>query len=907
MRFNSCPHLPDPTASMTPRTRPIPPGPGFWPQVAHYLVDDAGPTTANPDLSSALVLVPAWHHAALLRRALSDRLGPSFIPPRIRTLASWLSQYPPEIGGQGVASSGERLMSLYASLRELPWLKKLFAARKNTDLMPLAQTLLTLCDELTEALLPAALAQPEAVEDRWHAALSQLSPRAAALLSDEARLVWNIWHAERDARDPGIRRYAAMQRAASEATLPMYWCAPAQPNALEESFLNAYAMRHPVHLMILDWSPSISVAVYRAAWPELMDDGMPTPASLSAVETPTGIALYEAGGMEDEAQRAAQTIIDWLNNGKQRIALIPQDRVVARRVRALLERAQVVVSDETGWKLSTTRAAAVLHAWLALAASGGEVVALLDFLKSPFLFDDDQQAAEQRADIEQALLAGGISAGWSLMLIAVTPFPRASSLVEAIAREVQGCSGRKTLIAWADATLGAFDALGMASAMTEDIAGAQVVALLDQIRAESEQLEYRFSLAEWRALVDLQMEQTVFVAPRVDQRVMMVPLNGTSLREFDAAIVLGADSDHLPSRPTETLFFANAVRRELGLATRESRQRQQLRELTGLLISCPEVVLSWQGWRGSEMNMPSPWLQRLDLMLDSATCPKLPRHSPRLPQKRLHAVPAQMPRPAAPALMPERLSASGYNSLVACPYQFFASRMLRLSAADELSELPQKRDYGEWLHQILKRYHDTVSEQGVPVPEREACMAGISEAIFTEILQKNPAALGFRSRWGKIMSAYVAWANTHEAEGWQFGFGEQWQERLLSWDGGSVKLVGQIDRIDVREDGERLVLDYKSAKKDKLNYRLKTLEDHQLPFYGLLLDPPPAAAAYVAIDDEKPALASAENYATWRDSLQLQIIANWQAISEGASLPASGTQKNCDWCDARGLCRKGVW
>lgn len=63
------------------------------------------------------------------------------------------------------------------------------------------------------------------------------------------------------------------------------------------------------------------------------------------------------------------------------------------------------------------------------------------------------------------------------------------------------------------------------------------------------------------------------------------------------------------------------------------------------------------------------------------------------------------------------------------------------------------------------------------------------------------------------MSAYVAWANTHEADGWQFGFGEQWQERLLSWEGGSIKLVGQIDRIDVREDGERLVLDYKSSKK----------------------------------------------------------------------------------------------
>ena len=60
MRLNSLPHLPDPTESMTPTTRHIPPGPGFWPQVAQYLVDDAGTMKANPDLSSALVLVPAW-------------------------------------------------------------------------------------------------------------------------------------------------------------------------------------------------------------------------------------------------------------------------------------------------------------------------------------------------------------------------------------------------------------------------------------------------------------------------------------------------------------------------------------------------------------------------------------------------------------------------------------------------------------------------------------------------------------------------------------------------------------------------------------------------------------------------------------------------------------------------------
>lgn len=912
---------------MSLETRRIPPGPGFWPHVARHLIADIGPSASAPDLSSALVLVPAWHQARLLRRALAEQIGPSFIPPRIRTPVSWLSQVLPDPVHEGPASSGERLISMYASLRELGWLKKLFAARRNTDLMPLAQTLLSLCDELTATLLPAALAQPQAIEERWHAALSRLSPRAAALLSEEARLVWNLWQAERDARDPGIRLHATMQRAAAEAACPLYWCAPAQPDALQDSFLKAYARRHPVRIMTLDWTPAAVPTVFRRSWPELLEAadaagaaGVAAPfaealedrpaAVDGMIAAPAGLRGYEATGMEDEALCAAQTIIGWLTQGKLRVAIIPQDRVVARRVRALLERAQVVVSDETGWKLSTTRAAAVLHAWLALAASGGDVAALLDFLKSPFLFEDVDDASDAtalRSAIERALLAAGVTTGWSNLLDAVAKLPQSAALIEAIAREAQRYHGRKTMTEWVTSTLSAFGALGITSGMAADIAGAQVLAMLDQIYLDGELLDQRFTLAEWRALVDLQMEQTVFVAPRDDQRVMMVPLNGTSLREFDAAIVVGADSDHLPSRPAEALFFSNAVRRELGLATRESRQCQQLRDLTALLMSCPEVVMSWQGWRGGEKNTQSVWLQRLNLALRSAGSPALPPHLPDRVISTLVAAPAHMPRPSAPGLMPARLSASAYNRLVNCPYQFFGSRMLKLSAADELTELPQKRDYGEWLHAILKRYHDAVHVQSVPVEQRQALMASISDVVFDEIREKNPAALGYASRWSKIRSAYVVWANAHEASGWQFGVGEQSLERLLCWEGGELMLVGQVDRIDLHSNGERMVLDYKSSKKDKLIARLRTREDHQLPFYGLLLDPAPVEAAYVAIDDEKPALATADDYALWRDALQSQIIASWQALAAGAGLPASGTEKSCAWCELRGLCRKGVW
>lgn len=901
--------------------RAIAPGPGFWPQVARLLVaaadgtdlgDPAGKNT--PPLSSWLVMVPTFTHIGALRAALAPVLGESFIPPQIRTLSSWLEQQLPEAGVLPPATPSERLMALYAQLRETPWLKTLLAARRNTDLLPLAQTLLSLNDELSAALLPAALAQPEDVEDRWRAALAQLSPRAGAaaaepaLLSNEAHLVWSLWQGERDARDPGLARHLAMQRAAAAAEFPLLWCTPWEPDALEAAFLDAWSQHQPVLRVRVDWSADALPPLLAQSWPEILDDGL---ADVVDAALPAGLSLYPAHGMEDEAQAAAQTIVDWIAAGKSRIALVPQDRVVARRLRALLERADIVVSDETGWKLSTTRAAAVIHAWLALVAGSGEIAPLLDFIKSPFLRHPALDQPAPRHALERALIKAGHAADWSAVADAVAALPDARALVDAIVREAQTYRGQKSVADWVAATTTVFDALGCQATLAADKAGEQVLDMLAKLARDCDGLDQRFTLAEWRVLIDLQLEQTVFVAPREDRRVQMVPLNGTILREFDAAIVVGADAEHLPSRPAEALFFANAVRRELGLATREDRQRQQLREFAALLVGCPHVVLSWQAVQEGEKVAASPWIQRLGLTLRRAGQGDLPRHDPQRALSALRTRLPTRPQPAAPQLLPDTLSASGYNTLVKCPYQFFASRMLGLRAADPLRELPEKRDYGDWLHTILKQYHDALLESPRPFEQRHALMAAISDAVFDDILTWNPAALGWKARWLARRDAYVHWANTHEGDGWQFAVGEHEASVPLAYGSSDkerqIRLYGKLDRIDAGRDDTQLVLDYKTTGKDELKRRLAARDDRQLPFYGLLIDPPPAGAGYVAIDDDKPELLPLEDIEGWRSGLRAQLADNLSAIADGAGLVANGSAGSCTWCDMKGLCRKAYW
>jgi ATP-dependent helicase/nuclease subunit B len=577
-------------------------------------------------------------------------------------------------------------------------------------------------------------------------------------------------------------------------------------------------------------------------------------------------------------------------------------------MRALLDRARVTVADETGWKLSTTRAAAALAAWFDVVASRADTAALLDLLKSPFVLADLPDKSRQVMRIEAALRGMNVLGGWEAVAAALRELPEEAATLQRIADSAARFTRRKTLSEWLALTDEMLDALDMRIALAADAAGEQVLAMLAAFAQDYQAFTHPFSFAEWRALVCMQLESTDFVPLVSDRRVVMLPLNGARLRSFDAVLLVGADAAHLPSHAQESLFFGDAVRRELDLPTRASLQLQQLRDFAELLSANADVVLSWQTHKSEEDNPVSPWIARLELALARAG-KQLREHAVAIAQCKLQATPVAMPAPSAPQLLPEKISASAYNSLAACPYQFFAQRMLGLSALEELSDLPQKRDYGDWLHKILKNYHDAVREQKVPLPERAALLRQISDEIFGGVLNKNAAALGYYMRWQKAMPAYLDWANERESEGWQIEAAEKWFEKRLQWPGGEVTLHGRIDRIDSNDAGEWAVLDYKTSNLSALRGKLGQREDHQLAFYGLLADRPVAAAHYVALEPlkEKTGDVAAPNYGEWQQQLSAQIVNNLRAIGQGAALPAAGIEAVCVYCDVRGLCRKGAW
>ena len=127
-----------------------------------------------------------------------------------------------------------------------------------------------------------------------------------------------------------------------------------------------------------------------------------------------------------------------------------------------------------------------------------------------------------------------------------------------------------------------------------------------------------------------------------------------------------------------------------------------------------------------------------------------------------------------------------------------------------------------------------------------------------------------------------------------------------------VILRGQIDRLDINTERECAVLDYKTRGLSSLNKKLNESEDHQLAFYGLLAatgNQSITAAYYVALEAEreKTGAAQANDYPEWTSQLRHAIISSMRAIGQGQALPAQGTEAHCQYCEVRGLCRKGTW
>lgn len=600
---------------------------------------------------------------------------------------------------------------------------------------------------------------------------------------------------------------------------------------------------------------------------------------------------------ESEAQAAAAAAIEALNAGRAPVALVALDRENVRRVRALLERAGVPLVDETGWRLSTTQAACALVAQLRAALPGAGRDAWLEWLKTwPAAAPRALDALEARWRGRRGRVdAAAADALWAEAQAHLLPL---------------SAPGLRTLSGWLEALRAQLARDGSFDRLEAEPAGQQVLAALGwhgppawQPLAENLSMD----LVAFLSWVERTLEATPHL-PRPDAAaaVVLTPLSRACGRPFGHVVLPGADDQRLGPAAPATGLLTPALRDALGMddaAARRDRQRQTLAHLLG---SAP-VTLLRRARDGDEPRADSP---DIEWLLQTRARAGHPGWSltPWQPARRaLDRRPLAPPQPRAGDALPDALSASQLEALRQCPYRFYARAVLRLDEPEELDDALAKRDYGNWLHAVLHRFH--LERAAVAPTDDGTALRAAADAVTAEMALDAGELLPYRASFERFAPDYLRWLAQREAQGWRWQAGETDHRRALpQWP--ELQLRGRIDRLDVGPGGARQVLDYKTGSASELSRRVRQpLEETQLAFYGALLgDTPELSAAYLALDDaDAPQLIAHPHVADSASLLLQQLGQEWQRLREGAALPALGEGAVCDTCEARGLCRRDHW
>ena len=876
-----------------------------------------------PDLSGVVMLVPNLYVVQPLQRALQlAASGRALLLPTITKIALWAESVP--LVKLPVPDS-RRLAWLHGALRRGKWFPGL-------DLWQVAAEILALIDDCSRH----GVSLPENVDDFQRVVRQALCATANHAIQFEAKLVHELWRAlQSDSRE--IDRHGAyslrLMQIADQAQASLYVVDPIDATSAETQFFTRYSERHAVCVIRTDATLSASQSPLFA----LLDQAWCNPAVANSlrdrarrfrekfpVSPAQSLRLFGARNLEQEAHAVERTVRRWLRQGKHDIAIIAQDRLTARRARARLERAQILIADESGWTLSTTTASSIAMRWLDVIGGDFYFRDLFDLLSSPFLFGNVGEIERRDAamELERALVAANYinglgNLGTALAKVNLSPTAmRLADMLIACARRF----GRRprALSNWLRALLESLEQLGATASLQHDAAGADLLRLLQSLAAELEGESETYSLGEWRRWLDRQLENASFRDTAIDSSVVLTHLGLTDGRQFDGVILLGADADHLPAPATNQLFN-DSVLLQLGLPSRAQRIELEQRRLIHVLAHSDAALITWQADKNGEPNPPSSYWVRLmafhrvaygDDLRDRSLA-----FSPRRVDREEVAAVRAMPQPSAPNLLPRTLSASQYASLIACPYQFFVQYLLALRADDEVLEVMEKKDYGDVVHRILSAFHRrypvvSAAQEGAV----RAVLREISEAIFRAAPDGDYFARAWRLRWEKLMPAYLTWQLEREAIGWRWQASEVAREQILELaSGGKITLRGRFDRIDTRLDETQTektaVLDYKTGSNKQLRDRAADpSEDGQLPFYGVIAESVPNELAYIGLDSDPVAdFVMAGDMDVIVADHRNRLRQTFDAIEAGKGLPAQGVDSVCAYCEVGGVCRKRYW
>ena len=159
------------------------------------------------------------------------------------------------------------------------------------------------------------------------------------------------------------------------------------------------------------------------------------------------------------------------------------------------------------------------------------------------------------------------------------------------------------------------------------------------------------------------------------------------------------------------------------------------------------------------------------------------------------------------------MSVSDATQLIADPYAFYAKRILRLQALDDLDADIGAREYGTLVHHAMRFF---LAGLGTGWPGADAAR-DLWDQACAEALQKEAVHPGVLAFWGPRMTRMGEFVIAEEEKlrahnGLLRCLTEHKGSLTLKLTGGDVEIVATADRLDELAGGGWRILDYKTGQ-----------------------------------------------------------------------------------------------
>ncbi|GGF48249.1 double-strand break repair protein AddB [Azorhizobium oxalatiphilum] len=555
-----------------------------------------------------------------------------------------------------------------------------------------------------------------------------------------------------------------------------------------------------------------------------------------------GISVIRAQDPREEALAVALELRDSLTRPGERAALITPDRDLARRVAAELQRFGIAIDDSAGEPLAETAPARLARLIAKAVAEGCAPVPVFALLSQPGVTLDlePDTLREALAALELIALRGprprsgmeGLSAAVAAFdpakLHARDPRRRVDDGKLELARDLVArlVVALAPLSALADgpavpladlvaAHVAAYEALcGPLDPQAEDPAEASLAEALGEI-VDGAAYGPSLTLHAYADAISALLADRV-VRPRGEGETRIRILGPLEARmvALDRVLLGGLAEGAWPPETRTDPWLSRPMRAELGLDQPERRIGLSAHDFVQA-FGAREVVLTYPDKVGGTQSVPSRFLQRLKTVAgpDLWQAAEARGEAWRQAAARLDDGP-RVPRVAQPAptpplaLRPRKLSVTEVETFLRDPYSMFARHVLSLQPLEPLDAMPGGAERGTALHDALGEFAKAHPEDLPPDALDQLLKFGRTAFEKLEVFPAEHAI--WWARFERV-AAFVVEMERERRANLRRVFAEVGGSMPIPLLSGDFHLTCRADRIELRNDGQLAIVDYKTG------------------------------------------------------------------------------------------------